>query len=505
MRHFFTNRLVWFSLVVSVGIGALFARTLWTIRTDEWDFANQTGNNLSQTIEQGLAWTLDSFDKSIQGAAREVVQPEVWALSPDLRDRLVFDNSLRARGAGDILVLNAGGQIILNSTPGSGSGSDTQPNFSGRDFFLAFKEGGHQGLFIGRPITSSLDGNRVLPLARAYFHPDGSFAGLVVGNLRLSYLNDLLKSLDLGGKGGVNLYSVDGTVITRFPYSDKDPERNIADSPNFVRILKDNNGAFVGNATVGDAKRLYSFHRVGEYPLIVNVAQAVSSIDEQWYGSVWTLGGFAIVLMVACVTLAILFVRELTLRQKVSSQLRIAEHNVHTILDNTPSMIGYWDAQLHNGFANRAYNEWFGVPPEKLLGMELSELLGPELFALNKPMLERTLRGEPQLFELTITDVQGITRHTLASYVPDIQDGVVCGIFVQITDISERKRMADELFEEKERARLTLQAIGDAVVCTDANGLVTYVKATLNKPGQNAIVLTRLVILQKCGRICAIS
>ena len=48
------------------------------------------------------------------------------------------------------------------------------------------------------------------------------------------------------------------------------------------------------------------------------------------------------------------------------------------------------------------------------------------------------------------------------------------GLFIQATDISERKRMEDLLFEEKELMRLTLQSIGDAVVCCDAQGQVTY-------------------------------
>ena len=65
-------------------------------------------------------------------------------------------------------------------------------------------------------------------------------------------------------------------------------------------------------------------------------------------------------------------------------------------------------------------------------------------------------------------------RHCIASYVPDMDGDEVRGIFVQVTDISERKRMEDALFEEKERMRLTLRSIGDAVVCTDAHGVVTY-------------------------------
>lgn len=486
MRHFLSNRLVLLAMLVSVGIGALFARTLWTIRAEEWNHATKTGDNLARTIEQGLAWTLDSFDQSLQGAAREVAKPEVWALPPALRDRLVFDNSLRARGIGDVLVLNAAGQILLSSN----SDANSRVNFADRDYFLAFQDGGHQGLFIGHPVKSRIQGHWILPLARAYHQPDGRFAGVVVGNLHLDYINVLLKSLDLGTQSGVNLFNTDGVVVTRFPYGDQDTGKSIAGTPNFERINKAIKGSFVGNATLDNVQRLYSFHRVGDYPLIVNVAQAVSSINKQWYGNIWTLGGFALWLMVACVMLAVLFERELARRQKVSAQLHTAERDVRSVLNNTRSMIGYWDAHLRNRLANWAYQDWFGLPPEKMTGMHISELLGPELYALNKPMLDRVLQGEPQRFERTITDMKGVVHHTITSYVPDAEGGEVKGFFVEVIDISDSKRIADELFEEKERARLTLQAIGDAVVCTDAQGRVTYLNPAAERltgwPGPEA-------------------
>ena len=44
-----------------------------------------------------------------------------------------------------------------------------------------------------------------------------------------------------------------------------------------------------------------------------------------------------------------------------------------------------------------------------------------------------------------------------------------------ITDITDRKAAEAELFAEKERAQVTLQSIGDAVITTDTNGLVEYV------------------------------
>jgi PAS domain S-box-containing protein len=44
-----------------------------------------------------------------------------------------------------------------------------------------------------------------------------------------------------------------------------------------------------------------------------------------------------------------------------------------------------------------------------------------------------------------------------------------------ITDITDRKRAETRVFEEKERAQVTLQSIGDGVITTDANGIVDYI------------------------------
>jgi diguanylate cyclase (GGDEF)-like protein/PAS domain S-box-containing protein len=44
-----------------------------------------------------------------------------------------------------------------------------------------------------------------------------------------------------------------------------------------------------------------------------------------------------------------------------------------------------------------------------------------------------------------------------------------------ITDITERKRAETRIFEEKERAQVTLQSIGDGVITTDAEGRIDYI------------------------------
>ena len=53
--------------------------------------------------------------------------------------------------------------------------------------------------------------------------------------------------------------------------------------------------------------------------------------------------------------------------------------------------------------------------------------------------------------------------------------GGIIGYEGTIADITERKRAEQAIFAEKERAQVTLQSIGDAVISTDAEGRIEYI------------------------------
>jgi len=93
-------------------------------------------------------------------------------------------------------------------------------------------------------------------------------------------------------------------------------------------------------------------------------------------------------------------------------------YHMRLLVDRVPSMLAYWDSELLCRFANRAYEKWFGVDPDRLIGTSIRDLLGPKLFAMNEGHMRAALAGEHQVFERLVPGPDGVERHSLAEYIP---------------------------------------------------------------------------------------
>jgi PAS domain S-box-containing protein len=123
------------------------------------------------------------------------------------------------------------------------------------------------------------------------------------------------------------------------------------------------------------------------------------------------------------------------------------------LVDHVPSMLAYWDKDLRCRFANRAYERWFGVDPDQLIDTSIRDLLGEQLFALNEPFMRAALAGQAQTFERIVPGPDGVQRHALAQYIPDVVDGEVRGFVVQVTEVTQLKETQAALQREQQLRR----------------------------------------------------
>ncbi|MBT9503984.1 MAG: PAS domain-containing protein [Burkholderiaceae bacterium] len=128
-----------------------------------------------------------------------------------------------------------------------------------------------------------------------------------------------------------------------------------------------------------------------------------------------------------------------------SPDARDRSYYLQRLVDQVPALLAYWDRDQRCRFANQAYSTWFGVEPAALIGRPIRDLLGPDLFALNEPYIVGALAGRKQVFERIVPGPNGEQRHSLATYVPDIVDGVVVGFLAQVAETTPLKAIEREL------------------------------------------------------------
>ncbi|MEI6207947.1 MAG: PAS domain S-box protein [Desulfuromonadales bacterium] len=142
---------------------------------------------------------------------------------------------------------------------------------------------------------------------------------------------------------------------------------------------------------------------------------------------------------------------DITERKQFEEKLIANERFLRMLTDHLPGMVGYWSKELRCGFANRAYQDWFGKTSEEMRGIHIMDLMGGELFHKNESFIRAVLQGETQVFERTLIKADGSSGYTWAHYIPDVADGAVRGFFVLVSDITELKKAENQLKHNQKR------------------------------------------------------
>ncbi len=286
---------------------AVSGAMLVEMRREAWEKARQTSENLLQLIERDIARNVEIIDLSLTRVVEGVGMPAVRAADPSLRQLILFDRAATARDIGVMLVLDENGDV----TQDSAGYPPRKLNNADRSYFKAHKASPNLGLTISEPLVSRLTGSPIVVLSRRIDRPDGSFGGVALASLKLSYFQRLFDRIGLGPEGAVNLYRTDGVRLMRYPFVEADIGASIAGSANFERFISAPGGAFVATSVRDGVERYYSFTKVGDLPLVLNVALGADDVEAQWRGRAIALGLVLLSLCALTAGLALLFGREL--------------------------------------------------------------------------------------------------------------------------------------------------------------------------------------------------
>ncbi|MGU3540633.1 PAS domain-containing protein [Methylobacterium sp. A54F] len=141
-----------------------------------------------------------------------------------------------------------------------------------------------------------------------------------------------------------------------------------------------------------------------------------------------------------------IFFSDITERRRVEQRAEAGERELRLITDALPVLISFIGEDHVYRFANKAYDDWFSVPAEAVVGQDVRVLLGPEAYAARKPFMDRALAGEAVTFELPWPHRDGRQRIAEIRYLPRRTNaGRVDGYHVFVQDVTARKQTEADL------------------------------------------------------------
>jgi diguanylate cyclase (GGDEF)-like protein len=314
------------ALFILAGIGIALATTavtvvsLYEMRRDAMAEARDAAQNLVISLQKETERNLDVYQLAMREVVATLETPSLYALPPEVRQHVAFSTASNAKELGVLFATDAAGNIVLDSR----SITSRKRNVSDRDYFQIQQQQKNVGLYLSKPFLPRV-GDRDQPriaLSRRLENDQGQFAGIVAGTLRLSYFQQLFADSILGQHGTITLLRTDGTVLMRQPYRKADIGSSLAGGHSFAPLVQNDHGTYVDIAVLDHIERLYSFRRIGSYPLVVVVGLATEDIYAGWRKRAIAIGTVTLVIDVLFILLSLMFSAQLRKRMTMERQLQ---------------------------------------------------------------------------------------------------------------------------------------------------------------------------------------
>lgn len=168
-------------------------------------------------------------------------------------------------------------------------------------------------------------------------------------------------------------------------------------------------------------------------------------------------------------------VRDITERKIAEDALRKSEERYRDLFENANDLIQSVNPEGRYLFVNKAWKNTMGYSDEEIVQLHITDVLHPDHYNHCANLFRKVLEGQ-DLRSIETVFVTKDGRHI------NVEGNISCrwengkpaatrGIF---RDVTERKKAEQAIWEEKERAQVTLKSIGDGVITTDSKGRVDF-------------------------------
>ncbi|MFP5505915.1 MAG: PAS domain-containing protein, partial [Gammaproteobacteria bacterium] len=167
---------------------------------------------------------------------------------------------------------------------------------------------------------------------------------------------------------------------------------------------------------------------------------------------------------------------EIDERRHAEQRIRASRQELARILENMQDMYFRTDLQGRVVQVSPSVRDLLGYAPDEVAGVDIADVFADKVDLARFMRLLDEAGGKMRSFEARMRRKDGseIWVSKNAQYYRD-EIGAIAGIEGTSHDITRLKRAQADLNAEKERALVTLAAIADGVISTNAEGLIDYI------------------------------
>ncbi|HYQ17911.1 MAG TPA: PAS domain-containing protein, partial [Polyangiaceae bacterium] len=149
--------------------------------------------------------------------------------------------------------------------------------------------------------------------------------------------------------------------------------------------------------------------------------------------------------------------------EALAEAVRSSETELRLVTDAVPVLISFVTPDERYGMVNKAYERWFGVSTEELVGRKLEDVLGKPAYERMRPYVLRGLAGEHVSFEQHGVPYRlGGNKDVSVKFVPRYSaSGDVDGYVALIEDITARRQLHAKAEQLAQQRTDDLEAAGD--------------------------------------------
>ncbi|MFA5490268.1 MAG: diguanylate cyclase, partial [Candidimonas sp.] len=393
-----------------------------------------------------------------------------------------------------IAVADAQGQVVYSNLNWPLVAGSLQPpvSIADREHFQVHVHADGPEFFISDPIKGRISQQWTIQFTRGMWE-NGQFMGVMVLAVSADHLTTALKAIFPDQIDAASLVKDDGTYLARSYHLAEALGQVLPSDRPFVQQPQLSHGTYEAVAAVDQIRRLYSWQRAEDYPVVILVGlgmeKAMDLTDEAINDSHWQSGAGSALLLLAGLSLAGLWVQRSmrsTQLQQVADALRTSEGQLRVTLDavrdglwefDHTTRTVHWDTRIRNMLG---YGDGYSALPLSALLQLIhpSDIAGFE----NVPALESGV-GPVMNLEFRLRKADGRWRWVRArgGVIECDADGAPVRSVGTLSDISEQvaeAHLRDALLNRSAAAILLVSPDRQIV---DANAQFTSV---FLQPGQ---------------------